>query len=66
MLVFLSLFAGFAFHLIRGWSRSAAPRSAPTATEILEERFTRGEISAEEYGERRETLAGTPTPRSAR
>ncbi len=66
MVVFWSLFAGFGYHLIRGWSRSAAPRSAPTANEILEERFARGEISVEEYGERRETLAEARAPSSAR
>ncbi len=33
---------------------------------IPEERLARGEISVEEYGERRETLVRTQTPRSAR
>ena len=36
--------------------------SQPRAEEVLDERYARGEISAEEYRERRKTLreAGTP------
>lgn len=50
MLVFWSLFAVFAYFAIRGWLRPTAAQSGPRAAAILEERYARGEISAEEYG----------------
>ncbi len=62
MVVVWSLFAVFAYRLLRGRSTPTAPRRDASATEILEQRFARGEISAEEYGERRDTLAETRTP----
>ncbi len=64
MVVFWSLFAVLVYHLISGRTQSPTPWSGPTAAEILEERFARGEISVEEYGERREVLAGTRPPSS--
>jgi len=64
MLVFWSLFAVFAYYAIRGWPTAA--QSDPRAAAILEERYARGEISAEEYGERRETIEASRTPRRER
>ncbi len=55
MVIFWSLFAAFAYYAIRGPRRTAAT-SGPRTTEILEERYARGEISGEEYREGRETL----------
>jgi putative membrane protein len=46
--------------LVRGRGRGAwgPPRRGPSALEILDRRFAEGDISAEEYGSRRQTLAG--------
>ena len=38
----------------RGWG---PPRGGPSATEVLDRRFAEGEISAEEYRDRRNTMA---------
>lgn len=62
MVVFWSLFVVFAYYAIRARARPKAAQSGPRAAEILEERYARGEISAEQYRERRETLAATRTP----
>jgi putative membrane protein len=41
----------------RGWRRSwGPPRGGPTALEILDRRFAEGEISAQEYRDRRTFL----------
>lgn len=56
MIVFWSLIAVVAYYGIRGPSRPATRPSGPRAAEILDERYARGEISAEEYRERRETF----------
>jgi putative membrane protein len=48
--------------LVRGGSEGSRERRAqsrtPTATELLERRFAEGAISADEYRERRELIAG--------
>jgi len=41
-----------------GVRRFGQPGAGPTAGQILEERFARGEISAEEFAERRRILEG--------
>jgi len=64
MVVFWSLFAVFAYHLLKG--RWTTPPSGPRATEILEQRFARGEISVEEFDERREAFVGAATSDSKR
>lgn len=56
MVVFWSLFAVLAYYVIRGLMQSQPAKSRVRSTEILEERYARGEISAEEYRERYETL----------
>jgi uncharacterized membrane protein len=48
-----------AYYAIKGLTRRTAAQSGPRATEILEERYARGEISAEEYRTGRETLETT-------
>jgi putative membrane protein len=43
----------------RGWGRGwGPPRGGPTALEVLDRRFAEGEISAQEYRDRRNILAG--------
>ncbi len=62
MLVFWGGLAALIVFLVRGWGGSGgnAGRSAPRdAQAILEERFARGEISKEEFEERKSVLAGT-------
>ncbi len=56
MVVFWSAFIVIAFYAVRGMSRRSATQSGPGATEILEARYARGEISSEEFAERREAL----------
>jgi putative membrane protein len=41
----------------RGWGRGWGPPRGPTAVEILDRRFAEGEISAQEYRDRRNTLS---------
>lgn len=43
----------------RGQDREPRERRGPTPTEILEERFARGEIDEAEFKSRRETLSKT-------
>lgn len=66
MVVFWSLFGVFAYYAIKGLTRPTSAPSGQRATEILEQRFARGEISAEEYDERRETLEATGADRTGR
>ncbi len=49
------------FAVVRGTTGTSArgERSSPGPLEILDERFARGEISAEEYAERRQVLQGS-------
>jgi len=56
MLVFWGAVIAVVVLLIRGFGRQANPPATPE--EILAERFARGEISKEEYEERKRTLAG--------
>ena len=43
---------------LRGQGRVAAGTPSPAALDILESRYTRGEIDRDEFEERRSTLAG--------
>lgn len=63
MIVFWSLFVYVFYYVFKSRRSSAAEQSSPRATEILEERFARGDISADEYRESRETLQTTGAPR---
>lgn len=56
MAVFWSLFVLIAYYAIKRRARPASAQREPRAAEILEERYARGELSAQEYRERRETL----------
>ena len=60
MVVFWSLFIAVAYFAVRAMMRATPTQSGPQATEILKERYARGEISSEEYRKGRETLE---TPR---
>ena len=59
MLLPLALLAGLVFAFVRLYdgnrSREPSPR---TAREILDERFSKGEISREDYEMRRKALSG--------
>jgi putative membrane protein len=48
------LFRGFGWR--RGWGPRGSYYGGPTALELLDRRFAEGEITAEEYRERRNTL----------
>ena len=48
------------FRYLNRGDRSTPPR--PTPEQILAERFARGEIDDQEYGQRLDTLRGTPQP----
>ncbi len=62
MTLFWGLLAVGVFYLLKGPHGPSLPRRAGAA-EILEERYARGEISAEEYRERVTTLEATrPAP----
>jgi uncharacterized membrane protein len=63
MVAFWSLFVLFAYYTMRSRTGPTDAPSGQRATEILEQRFAHGEISAKEYGERRETLASTGQPK---
>lgn len=56
MVVFWSLLAVLAYYVFQGLARRAPAPGGLRATEILDERYARGEISADEYRERRHTL----------
>lgn len=59
MIVFWGGIVWLAVYLFRGWGRSpdrAEEHRGPDAREILAERFARGEISVEEFDERRRVL----------
>lgn len=59
MLLFWVLVAVIVFYLVKDRGRSAADPPRRDATDLLDERYARGEISGEEYSERRETLQHT-------
>lgn len=58
MLVFWGLVVAGGFWVVRATrsGRSAAPTSAPSARQILDERLARGELTEEEYLRRRDLL----------
>lgn len=64
MIVFSSGLLVFVFFTVMAMSKSRAWQSGPPPSEILEQRYARGEMTAEEYRERRETLESTHEPRS--
>jgi putative membrane protein len=51
-------------YLSRTGRQNANPTQRPTPEQLLAERFARGEIDAEEYRERLDTLRSGVTPRS--
>ena len=57
MLVFWLVIGVLILYAIRG-STDRAARGGPRAIEILEQRYARGELTAEELRERREELSG--------
>jgi putative membrane protein len=58
MVVFWAGVVALAYLAVRG-GRSER-RHRPTARELLDERFARGEITADEYAERKAVLEGRP------
>lgn len=68
MIVFWSLFVFFFYCVLKGSKNSESPpaQSKPRATEILEERFARGDISAEAFRDSRDTLETTGAPNGQR
>lgn len=64
MIVFWSGLVVLAFFAVMAMSKGRAGQSGPPPSEILSQRYARGEMTAEEYRERRETLESTHEPRS--
>ena len=64
MIAFWSGLAVLMFFAVTAMSKGRAERSGPQPSEILSQRYARGEMTAEEYRERRETLESTHEPRS--
>lgn len=58
MIAFWVLIVAMAYFLFR-WATERPDARPPTAIELLEQRFARGEISADEYRERRAVLEGS-------
>ncbi|MFA5952636.1 MAG: SHOCT domain-containing protein [Hyphomicrobium sp.] len=59
MLLPLVVFAGLVFVVVRLYDSSGTRESSPwTAREILDERFSKGEINREDYEMRRKALSG--------
>ena len=62
MMVFMVLFWGAIivgiFWVVRNTGRGSATPPRPTPSEILDERFAEGVLSAEEYEARKEVLTG--------
>lgn len=59
MVLFWSLFAAFVYYAIRHRAGPGIAEDGPSAIEILERRYARGEMPASEYRERREALEAT-------
>lgn len=59
MVVFWSLFVVFLYYMLRGRASSGSGPSSARATEILAERFARGDISADEFRESRDIIETT-------
>lgn len=64
MIVFWSGLVVLAFFAVMAMSKGRASQNGPPPSEILSQRYARGEMTAEEYRERRETLESTHEPRS--
>lgn len=62
LLVLVGFLALIAWGAMRVFSATRSGERAPSAEEILRERFARGEISAEEYEKSSETLCENPLP----
>jgi len=60
MIVFWLLLGFFAYYAVRSVIHHRGLSSGADATVVLEQRLARGEISSEEYRERRATLDTTP------
>lgn len=60
MVTVSAAFVALAYFAFRGGRSEQSPR--PTARELLDERFARGEISAEEYAEGKAVLEGRSAP----
>ena len=61
MVVFWGAVVAVIVFAVRGWHNQSAGPSAPTGSDalrILDERFARGEIDADEYQRRRDILRG--------
>ncbi len=61
MVVFWGVVVTAIVFAVRGWRHESATPAAPTgdsAQRILDERFARGEIDADEYQRRRDVLRG--------
>ncbi|HEX9410689.1 MAG TPA: SHOCT domain-containing protein [Actinomycetota bacterium] len=58
MVLFLGGLIALAFFALRGRSRGGATHRDPDARDILDERYARGELSREEYEERKRVLGG--------
>jgi putative membrane protein len=56
MLAFWAAIVGLLYVAVRGGQWDRRPR--PTARELLDERFVKGEITAEEYAEDKAVLEG--------
>jgi len=59
MLVFWAGVIALAYYAVRGRTRPPTSASRPRATDILDERFARGEITTDEHRESREALEAT-------
>jgi uncharacterized membrane protein len=65
MLVVWSSLALIIFYAIEFWRRPVPAGLQCHAADVLDERFARGEISAQEYREGRQTLVQTASPSGA-
>jgi len=63
MLIFWSAIGLVAVYAVRAWRR---PKSQRSAGDLLDDAYARGEISTDEYRERRQTLSPTVPHQSGR
>jgi len=69
MLAFWALVIFALVSIFRGIGNGSDPEGSPSrreAVDILQERFARGEIEAEEYDARVQVLRGTPLDRASK